>query len=58
MFHNRTQMSFFFHTGDLSSPDRWLLFDRILQQLVTQESDGSDREVSVVDINVKDIVQL
>ncbi|RXG62063.1 Disheveled-associated activator of morphogenesis 2 [Armadillidium vulgare] len=44
--------------GDLSSPDHWLLFDRILQQLVTQEVEGSDREISVVDINVKDIVKL
>ena len=44
--------------GDLNSPDRWLLFDRVLQQLVTQQTDGEDREVSIVDINVNEIVKL
>ena len=49
---------FYLFLGDLTSPDRWLLFDRILQQLVTQDPDGSDKEVSIVNINVKEIVQL
>ncbi|XP_076030296.1 disheveled-associated activator of morphogenesis-like protein [Oratosquilla oratoria] len=44
--------------NDLSSPDHWILFDRILQQLITQAEDGADREVVLLDINVNSIVKL
>ncbi|XP_063855230.1 disheveled-associated activator of morphogenesis 1-like [Scylla paramamosain] len=43
---------------DVSAPDHWILFDRILQQLVTQAEDGTDGEVALLDINVNSIVKL
>ncbi|XP_042226159.1 disheveled-associated activator of morphogenesis 1-like isoform X2 [Homarus americanus] len=43
---------------DIGAPDHWILFDRILQQLVTQSEDGQDREVALLDINVNSIVKL
>ncbi|KAK7013355.1 Dishevelled associated activator of morphogenesis 2, partial [Halocaridina rubra] len=43
---------------DIGAPDHWILFDRILQQLVTQNEDGQDREVALLDINVNSIVKL
>nr|XP_045619347.1 disheveled-associated activator of morphogenesis 1-like isoform X1 [Procambarus clarkii] len=43
---------------DIGAPDHWILFDRILQQLVTQGEDGQDREVALLDINVNSIVKL
>ncbi|XP_037803931.1 disheveled-associated activator of morphogenesis 2-like [Penaeus monodon] len=44
--------------SDLTAPEPWILFDRILQQLVTQADDGADREVALLDINVNSIVKL
>ncbi|XP_042867935.1 disheveled-associated activator of morphogenesis 2-like [Penaeus japonicus] len=44
--------------SDLTAPEPWILFDRILQQLVTQGDDGADREVALLDINVNSIVKL
>ncbi|CAL4086943.1 unnamed protein product, partial [Meganyctiphanes norvegica] len=44
--------------NDIGSPDPWILFDRVLQQLVTQAEDGQDREVKLLDINVNTIVKL
>lgn len=44
--------------SDLTAPEPWILFDRILQQLVTQAEDGADREVALLDINVNSIVKL
>nr|XP_053627199.1 uncharacterized protein LOC128684895 isoform X2 [Cherax quadricarinatus]XP_053627200.1 uncharacterized protein LOC128684895 isoform X2 [Cherax quadricarinatus] len=44
--------------NDIGAPDHWILFDRILQQLVTQGEDGQDREVALLDINVNSIVKL
>ncbi|XP_014239797.1 disheveled-associated activator of morphogenesis 1 isoform X2 [Cimex lectularius] len=41
-----------------SQPQHWLLFDRIVQQIVTQTDNGTNHDVSIVDINVKEIVQL
>lgn len=43
---------------DIGAPDHWILFDRILQQLVTQSEDGQDREIALLDINVNSIVKL
>ena len=41
-----------------SAPDHWALFDRLLQQVVTQNpTTGEDRETTVIPINVKDIVK-
>ncbi|XP_050698138.1 disheveled-associated activator of morphogenesis 1-like isoform X2 [Eriocheir sinensis] len=45
-------------SNDMSAPDHWILFDRVLQQLVTQDEDGRDREVALLDINVNSIVKL
>lgn len=39
-------------------PYHWLLFDRILQQLVLQTESGDDVDVTQLEINVKEIVQL
>ncbi|XP_073980936.1 disheveled-associated activator of morphogenesis-like protein isoform X2 [Rhodnius prolixus] len=41
-----------------SQPQHWLLFDRILQQIVTQTENGINHDVSLLDINVKEIVHL
>ncbi|KAL1138866.1 hypothetical protein AAG570_008928, partial [Ranatra chinensis] len=41
-----------------SQPQHWLLFDRIVQQLVIQSENGTNPDISLFDINVKDIVHL
>ncbi|KAL4108075.1 hypothetical protein QTP88_018330 [Uroleucon formosanum] len=41
-----------------SLPQHWLLFDRIVQQITLQTDVGADNDVSPININVKDIVQL
>jgi dishevelled associated activator of morphogenesis len=40
------------------APQHWLLFDRLVQQVTVQNETGSDPDVSPIDINVKEIVQL
>ncbi|CAB0010521.1 unnamed protein product [Nesidiocoris tenuis] len=39
-------------------PQHWLLFDRIVQQIVTQTENGSNHDISILDIDVKEIVHL
>ena len=39
-------------------PQHWLLFDRIVQQIVTQNDSGSNHDITALDINVKEIVHL
>ncbi|XP_001947056.2 disheveled-associated activator of morphogenesis 1 isoform X1 [Acyrthosiphon pisum] len=41
-----------------SLPQHWLLFDRIVQQITLQTDVGADNDVSPININVKDIIQL
>ncbi|KAK4289787.1 hypothetical protein Pmani_037267 [Petrolisthes manimaculis] len=44
--------------SEVAAPDAWILYDRVVQQLVTQRPDGEDREVQLLDINVSEIVKL
>lgn len=39
-------------------PQHWLLFDRLVQQIVTQSESGSNHDITAIDINVKEIVHL
>uniref|UniRef100_A0A146MFK9 Disheveled-associated activator of morphogenesis 2 n=3 Tax=Lygus hesperus TaxID=30085 RepID=A0A146MFK9_LYGHE len=39
-------------------PQHWLLFDRIVQQIVTQTENGSNHDISILNIDVKEIVHL
>lgn len=41
-----------------SQPQHWLLFDRIVQQLVMQSESGTNHDVTPLKINVKEIVHL
>lgn len=41
-----------------SHPHHWLLFDRIVQQIVLQSESGENPDNAPVDINVKEIVHL
>lgn len=41
-----------------SQPQHWLLFDRVIQQIVMQSESGIDHDVTPLDINVKDLVHL
>ncbi|XP_025193799.1 disheveled-associated activator of morphogenesis 1 isoform X3 [Melanaphis sacchari] len=41
-----------------SLPQHWLLFDRIVQQITLQTDAGADNDVSPININVKEIIQL
>lgn len=41
-----------------SHPQHWLLFDRVIQQIVMQSESGIDHDVTPLDINVKDLVHL
>ena len=41
-----------------SHPYHWLMFDRIVQQLVLQGESSEDVDVAPLEINVKEIVQL
>jgi len=41
-----------------SLPQHWLLFDRIVQQITLQTDTGIDNDVTPININVKEIVQL
>lgn len=41
-----------------SHPQHWMLFDRVVQQLVLQTDKGSDLDMAPLKINVKEIVQL
>ena len=41
-----------------SHPQHWLLFDRIIQQIVLQNENGENPDVSPLNINVKEIVHL
>ena len=38
-------------------PQHWLLFDRLVQQIVLQSVSQEDHVLTVMDINVQDIVQ-
>ena len=38
-------------------PQHWLLFDRLVQQIVLQSVSQEDHDLTVMDINVQDIVQ-
>lgn len=39
-------------------PQHWLLFDRIVQQIVLQSENGDNPDIAPLQINVKEIVQL
>ncbi|XP_054261118.1 disheveled-associated activator of morphogenesis 1 isoform X2 [Macrosteles quadrilineatus] len=41
-----------------SHPQHWLMFDRIVQQLILQTEGGTDLDAAPLAINVKEIVQL
>ncbi|XP_039293436.1 disheveled-associated activator of morphogenesis 1 isoform X3 [Nilaparvata lugens] len=41
-----------------SQPQHWLLFDRIVQQIVMQSENGSNPDAAPIEINVKEIVHL
>ncbi|KAK2706666.1 hypothetical protein QYM36_014640 [Artemia franciscana] len=41
-----------------SHPQHWLLFDRLVQQIVLQSENGYDPDVSPLNINVKEVVHL
>uniref|UniRef100_A0A1B6C417 FH2 domain-containing protein n=1 Tax=Clastoptera arizonana TaxID=38151 RepID=A0A1B6C417_9HEMI len=41
-----------------SQPQHWLLFDRIVQQIVMQSETGTNHDVTPLNINVKEIVHL
>lgn len=49
---------FFFAVDYGSHPYHWLLFDRIVQQLILQNESGEDVDGAPLEINVKEIVQL
>ena len=38
-------------------PQHWLLFDRLIQQIILQSDNQEDHDLTVMDINVQDIVQ-
>ena len=38
-------------------PQYWLLFDRVVQQLVLQSESNEDHDVAPLQINVKEILQ-
>ena len=38
-------------------PQYWLLFDRVVQQLVLQSEGGEDHDVAPLQINVKEILE-
>ncbi|KAM7299560.1 disheveled-associated activator of morphogenesis 1 [Ixodes scapularis] len=39
------------------SPQHWILFDRIVQQIVVQGEKGEDHDIAVIDINVSKILK-
>ncbi|GLH09544.1 Disheveled-associated activator of morphogenesis 2, partial [Gryllus bimaculatus] len=41
-----------------SHPQHWLLFDRVVQQIVMQAESGANPDVAPIDINVKELVHL
>merc|ERR1712073_956 len=41
-----------------SAPQHWLLFDRIVQQIVLQNEAQENPDISAININVKEIVEL
>ena len=41
-----------------TSPQHWLLFDRIVQQIVLQNEAQENPDISAININVKEIVEL
>lgn len=41
-----------------SYPQHWILFDRIIQQIVLQTESGEDPDGAPINIKVKEIVQL
>lgn len=41
-----------------SHPQHWLMFDRIVQQLVLQNENGSNPDIAPLQINVKELVHL
>lgn len=41
-----------------SQPQHWLMFDRIVQQIVMQSENSNDPDVAPIQINVKEIVHL
>ncbi|XKL66064.1 hypothetical protein PGB90_009484 [Kerria lacca] len=41
-----------------SHSQHWLLFDRIVQQIILQTESGADNDVNAIDINVKELVHL
>ena len=38
-------------------PQHWLLFDRLIQQIILQSDSQEDHDLTVMDINVQDLVQ-
>ena len=48
---------FFFSVDYGAHPQHWLLFDRLVQQIVLQSVTQEDPDLTVMDINVQDIVQ-
>lgn len=55
-YHNIIVINIVVEYGSL--PQHWLLFDRIVQQITLQTDAGADNDVSPININVKDIIQL
>lgn len=47
----------FFSVDYGAHPQHWLLFDRLVQQIVLQSVSQEDHDLTVMDINVQDIVQ-
>ncbi|KAK7601114.1 hypothetical protein V9T40_008555 [Parthenolecanium corni] len=41
-----------------SHSQHWLLFDRIVQQIILQTENGEDNDVNAIEINVKEIIHL
>ena len=47
----------FFPVDYGAHPQHWLLFDRLIQQIILQSDNQEDHDLTVMDINVQDIVQ-
>ena len=48
---------FFFSVDYGAHPQHWLLFDRILQQIILQSENQEDHDLTVMNLNVQDLVQ-
>ena len=47
----------FFSVDYGAHPQHWLLFDRILQQIILQSENQEDHDLTVMNLNVQDLVQ-